>query len=335
MRGSFEHELTIYVAGLAVEHMPRRARTFTVGVGTHFRPTRLNDLLESLHAQTRHPDELIVVHSDDEPTIDVLRDHQERFSRDGVDLRRYARRSDTELVQEIRNRILDLATGDVVCFLDDDTVCSREWFESVRRTYENDRTVVAVGGPAIRSDPALEPSDELIRSQEPQNEITRHGDVIDLSGRWVPPSPVEAPVCRGANMSFRSDFLEAIDGFDAGYGGMGAFEEWDAMAKLRERGETLVYHPEALVYHIEEESGGTRREQESTWSGVHWYARNSVRFRRKHASTTFTRSVFHLVADGGALPPLWHRLLLLLSGDRSQFHWLRGYAGGVVDSFRK
>ena len=302
---------------------------FTVGVGTHFRPDRLAALFESLYRQAHHPDELIVIHSNDDATVDVLQEHEGRFEERGIDFRRARKDPDTELVQEIRNRIIALANGDVICFLDDDTVCLPNWFESIRQAYEENPDVVAVGGPAIKSDAELEPYDELDDSSEPKNEITVHGGVRDESGRWVPPEPVVVDICRGANMSFRKSFLEDVGGFDTGYKGLGAFEEWDVMAKLNDG--SLLYHPDAFVYHIEETEGGTRKEQESAWSGVYWYARNSVRFRRNHASKGFARSLAHLFFRGGSLPPIWLRFGKLLLGSRVQFHWLRGYFDGVLD----
>lgn len=304
----------------------------TVGIGTHHRPRRLDDLLDGLHDQSRPPDEVVLVYSGDAETAEVIRDHRDRFEDAGVDLDRLSKRPDTDCVQAIRNRIVGVSDGDAVCFLDDDTVPTDGWLEAIQSTYEDGHDVAGVGGPAIRADRTLEPTDDIVRTAEKLNRVTKYGEVVDASGCWIPPHPVDVDVCRGANMSFGREVLEDIGGFDVGYGGKGSFEEWDAMVRARARGGRIVYHPDALVYHLESRTGGTRRARTDDRPETYWFARNSIRFRRKNYPDTYGRSLLRLlVASGGEAPPVLKRVALLpTAGGRRHANWLRGYLDGVL-----
>lgn len=303
---------------------------YTVAIPTHYRPTLLDGLLESLLQQTASFDELLVVDPGDEESSEVIRKRLPEFESEGVDVGHYHRRPDTDTLQEIRNRIIELASGDVLCFLDDDTVCTERWLESVKRTYERDPAVVCVGGPAIRADTDLNPSNDLIETDDKLNSVSKYGFVTDMSGRWVPSSPTEVDVCRGANMTFRKSTLEAVGGFDPEYGGPGAFEEWDVMVKVGRRGR-IVYHPDAFVYHIESERGGSRLEYSDGPPGTYWFARNSVRFRKQNFPETYRHSLLkQCFGSERSLPPMWRRLeRLLVRGETEQIPWIRGFLHGV------
>lgn len=299
---------------------------FVVAVPTYHRPGALERFLEALAEQTLPPNRVFVVGAADDPGTDrVISDAREDWPGDAI---RYETQDPEGNLQSVRNRILSATDADVVCFLDDDTVPESSWFRTVVETFERSGATV-VGGPAIRARADLTPTERILRSPEPQNVVTDSGLVTDLSHRWIPPEPVDVDVCRGANMAIERSAIEAVGGFDPGYGGPGMFEEWDALTRIRARGHRIRYHPDATVHHLETREGGTRTGNDRP--GTYWYARNSLRFRRRNAANPWqSLASLAVTGGGGGLPSVAGRLLSLGSGDWDQRHWLLGYLHGLM-----
>lgn len=305
---------------------PREAGlTFTVAVVTRDRTDRLRRLLESLCDQTRPPMEIIVVNNGTtDPTGDAL-DTDDT----SVPVRLIERDAGADLPGG-RNVAIEAAEGDVICFLDDDTVAEPTWLEGIEAGYESGSDVVAVGGPSIASDESLRPLRRCRRDDENINELNRYGEESDHSGHWVPPGPVRTEKLQGSNMSFKLDVLEAVGGFDADYKGYPLFEDTDVFARLWQRDATVIYTPEAFVYHLRATDGGwpSGRDHEY-W---YWFARNSIRYRKQNFPETYPASLVRLlVYTEHHPPPIWRQLCAaLVSGDRRYLSQLRGYVDGVL-----
>ncbi|MFB6199898.1 MAG: glycosyltransferase family 2 protein, partial [Candidatus Nanohaloarchaea archaeon] len=231
-----------------------------------------------------------------------------------------------------RNRIIEKAEGDVICFLDDDTVCSDDWLEAIEETYQENPEAAGVGGPALDVNEDLELLHDIERNEESQCTISRYGEIADRSDVWVPPETVEVDIFRGANMSFRKDLLEKIGGFDPGYGGNGYREETDVMVRVSREGGKLLYNPDAKVYHIQADSGGARMYGKELY---YWKGRNHIRFLKKNAQGSYLISLLMtLFSPGGYLPPLWKIPLLFLNGNREITWLLRGYLDGYMNGVK-
>ncbi|WP_436911669.1 glycosyltransferase family 2 protein [Halosimplex marinum] len=310
-----------------------RAIETTVGIATHMRPAYLDDLLERLGEQTRPADEILVIDdSPDDRSREVVADHREHtFSGTPTELRYERMAGDGTNQQDARNRIVGDATGDLLCFLDDDTVPVEEWLEETVAAYESDPSVVGVGGPALRTDEDLELVDEVDPDPPARNRVTEYGEVVDASGMWVPEQPVYTDILRGANMTFETEALRRVGGFDNSFGGPAIFEEWDLMVRVSRACGDLVYHPDVVVYHIEAESGGSRAADKSQRPGTYWYARNSLLFRKKLFDDRYYRSLARLFCRGteSGIAPVWRRLVRLPVRP-AEYHWLRGYADGIL-----
>lgn len=297
---------------------------FTVAIVTYDRPRCIDRLLDSLQTQTRRPDEIIVVNNGENGhTAAVVEEHAPAFERLGSDLR-HLERSDTNLPAG-RNAALETATGDVICFLDDDTIASESWLEGIRRGYELDEDVVAVGGPSLAVDETLTPRFEPDRSATNRNRLNRYGEACDSTRYWIPPHPVRTDLLQGSNMSFKIPSLASIGGFDPIYGdGYPLFEDTDVMAKYWHRDDTLIYHPDALVYH--------ERVARNDSSYHYWFARNSVRFRRRNFSERYYRSLLRMLLwRQYSPPPVWRQLAsVLIHGDEQNVARIRGYIDGIV-----
>lgn len=303
---------------------------YTIGIVTYERPDCLERALRSLLDQQRSPEEVIIIGDGERrPARNVVNRLSSEFKASEIPLR-YRHRENGGKIQTARNEILELAVGDVICFIDDDVVCDPGWLAAIDegyRTYD----VASVGGPTIKTNGDLQPVNQPLKTESGVNVANDYGEIVDTSGRWIPPRPVKTDVFRGANMSFETSVLEEIGGFDGDYEGPEIFEEWDVMVRVRNRGESLLYHPSARVDHVEVMEGGSRSKLRDGLPGSYWYARNSVLFRKKHAEERYRRSLLRLLALGTEdnLPTILRRVAILLRrGDLQQLPWLRGYASG-------
>lgn len=107
------------------------------------RPNALKALLNSVKVQSLYPDEIIIVDgSTDTETQDIF--FQKKFE----NLKYFkVEESDRGLTKQRNfgiNKVSDAI--DIVCFLDDDTILSRKYFENLITTYDAYPKALAVGG---------------------------------------------------------------------------------------------------------------------------------------------------------------------------------------------
>lgn len=307
----------------------------TIAIVTYERPDILRRTLDSILDQTTVPDEVIIIDdSSGNETERTVADLRTAIAENGINFT-YRHRDANSGMADARNNAIALASGDVICFIDDDVVCEPEWLSGIIEGYQQYPAAVAVGGPAIDTDTNLNPIPDLIDCRQNPNIMDKYGGTIDKSDRWVPPHPVPTDLLRGANMSFRTSILEEIGGFDNDYEGSALYEDTDVMARLWKRNETVLYHPKARVNHIQLEDKFTRKStDEVAW---YWEARNSIIFRKKNFDDVFLMSLIQLLIFPAypPPPPIYKQLYaLLIWQDQRQIRRLRGYIDGLVVASR-
>lgn len=121
---------------------PADRLTATVIVPTYERPAELKRCLASLAAQTRPPEELLVI---DDGRLDAV---PCREALEAAGVRVTLRRKQTPGVTESRNLGLDLASGDIVFLSEDDVVLFPDYVERIMAVFEADaeETIAGVGG---------------------------------------------------------------------------------------------------------------------------------------------------------------------------------------------
>jgi len=137
-------------------------------VPTHDRPTFLAEALDSITAQTRQPDEVVVV--DDHPSESTAAITRAANSRSGPGIS-YVAHPDGNGASSSRNRGAALGTGETLAFLDDDDLWEPTYLETATRRLDEDRHAAVVtwmtvtdgrGGFAERSiREGLQPADAL------------------------------------------------------------------------------------------------------------------------------------------------------------------------------
>jgi len=146
-----------------------------------------------------------------------------------------------------RNRGAELASGDVVAFLDDDAIADAEWIERLVEGYET-RDAIAVGGKMTPEWVAGKPDflpEEFYWLIGVQHRGT--GEGID--------TPAEVRNTNGSNISFQRDVFLDLDGFDTEIGGRKGDKnlqggETELCARMAaEYGQGVYYVPSAEVAH--------------------------------------------------------------------------------------
>ena len=223
----------------------------SVIIPTYRRGAELRRCLEALAQTTRPPDEtLVAVAEGDEETRALLEGLHELGGRLGLRL------VSSPVAGQIpqMNAALAQATGEVVCFTDDDCVPHRDWLERLAAPYA-DPQVGGVGGRDV-----VHLGERI--STEPGRQVGRltwWGRLIGNHHHEFPPGLVEVAHLKGANMSFRRALLP---GFDLRMvGGSCALNDTDASLTVAQGGCRLLYDPQAVVEHYPAARAGasTRR----------------------------------------------------------------------------
>lgn len=194
----------------------------TVAIPCYNGAAYLEATIRSVLAQSRPADEVLVI---DDGSSDGS----------GEIAARYPVRLVTHNVNQglsaARNTAIDECAGDILAFIDVDALADEHWLERLLACYEDD-TVSGVGGPGIEA------------------------QIHNIADRWRARHAAQgfnyrrlrpAPHLFGLNMSFRREALAGVGGFDTSL--RTNAEDMDVGYRLADRGHTLLYQPEAQVFH--------------------------------------------------------------------------------------
>jgi hypothetical protein len=187
---------------------------------------QLNAAVASLRAQTRPPDEIVLVSDTNHELLARLRD---TFPGLHVVANRFA-----PGLSGARNTGVAAANGSILAFVDDDALAAADWLERLLPHYANP-CLQGVGG---RIDP-------IWLQRRPGWFPEEFGWVIGCSYRGQPETVAPVRNLIGCNMSFRRAVFESVGGFRADVGRsanqpMGC-EETELCIRLRQA------HPDALL----------------------------------------------------------------------------------------
>ncbi|WP_246982211.1 glucosyl-dolichyl phosphate glucuronosyltransferase [Halorientalis marina] len=145
---------------------------------------------------------------------------------------------------ESRNTGAEIATGDVVAFIDDDAVAAPDWVAELVEAYEK-RDAVAAGGKMVPQWVAGRP--DFLPAE--------FYWLVGVTQRGFADGPGEVRNTFGSNISFRRDVFLDLGGFDTDIGGRQGDAnlqggETELCARLQEEyGQGVYYNPEAEVAH--------------------------------------------------------------------------------------
>jgi glycosyltransferase involved in cell wall biosynthesis len=238
--------------------------TVTVAVCTRERPKDLARCLDSLKAMHHQPHQILVI--DNAPTSTRTREVVEGFPNVDYHCEPCAGLS------HARNTALELASGDIVAFVDDDVVVHPSWVSRIRTCFEDPKVMVATG---LVLPGELETPAQLIFERNFQffhqgyrRRYFDSGYFNTLKSEGVPVWCIGA----GANMAIRRT-RELGHKFDTClgpgvFGGCG--EDSEFWYHLLAEGWSIVYEPSACVFHFH------RRELSALRRLIHQYMKGHV-----------------------------------------------------------
>ena len=217
-----------------------------VAVATCGRPEALRNCLAAIAAQSRLPDQLIIV---DQQPLPETRGVVEQSGLPAIYLEQERRG-----LSASRNLALRTADADVLAVTDDDCFPDERWVEAVAAGFLSDVSPDAVTGPVLPP-PGDPPADMCALSMRPSRE-TR------LYSARVSPWRVGS----GANFAARVEMLREVGGWDErlGVGTRGlAGEDIDIVDRLLATGRRILYKGDVVMHHAWQ----TReRRRETRWS---------------------------------------------------------------------
>jgi glycosyltransferase involved in cell wall biosynthesis len=238
----------------------------SVLVPTYRRPDDLRRCLSALLAQTRRPEQVVIVVRDVDTDSHSVADAFKRGGADGIDV-------DIVTVSppgilSAMNLGLPRMTGDVLCFTDDDAEPLPDWLERIERWYL-DPSVVGVGG----RDLLVQQPDSLAGRCRVVGRRSWYGRIVGNHHLALePPWPVEVSVLKGVNMSYRRTALEGFRFDDRMASYSSSWHELDSGFFARRGGGRLIYDPSIQVRHYASpRPDGSRESPQAVYDHSHNY----------------------------------------------------------------
>jgi GT2 family glycosyltransferase len=207
----------------------------SVVIVTHNRCKDLEESLNSLFSLNETPSEIIVVdsHSTDD-THELVKRYPLKF----INI------NERSMVKA-RNMGFQHAKGEIVAYVDDDALVSKDWSKYILEPYEDERVAGVTGRVLPYGDG---------KALYVPGKYGAIGKVFDnglVLGNFDIPTqhPIDVDTLMGCNMSFRRDLLLKVGGFDENFRGSCYRDDTDLSLRLKRLNYRLIYHPKAIVRH--------------------------------------------------------------------------------------
>ena len=236
--------------------MPNVDHTFSVIVNTTDRAASLKILLQALeHQSYPHFEVIVVVGPTRDHTLDILKEYEGRLR---------VLHCPVANLSVSRNIGLRAARGEIVAYIDDDAVPSRNWLLQLNRIFANP-LIAATGGVVYLVHPAHS------AVQHRLGIISTLAEQYDVRAGLLDKLPPEGlgrfwtMRMMGANMAFRRSALMIVGGFDEFYEWV--YDDTDVAVRLASAGFLVQPTAEAPVYHV---PASSRNRVAFTFQGRWW-----------------------------------------------------------------
>ena len=236
----------------------------SVIIATLNRPDDLMAVLESLYAQARFPEEILVIdQSTDRRTEQLVSDFQARYPEKAACLR-YVYQEEKSLVKA-RNRGINCARGDVLSFLDDDVVLDERYFETILEVFERNPQIVALSGNTRVDWPWTGWKWTLRQVLHNIFLINHYNGRMTASGFGYPIYEREIECAKqvemlpGCNMNFRFSAI-GEERFDEWFTGYGYREDAEFSYRISKKGKVWMI-PDARLVHNYSRTGRLSEEE--------------------------------------------------------------------------
>ncbi len=289
------------------EQQARPDLSVTVVIPSYRRPAHLVKCLDGVMAGQRLPDEIVVVlrDIDSESRQALARWRQARTARGLPD-------PVVPAISYVYGQIPAMeigrqtASGDVICFIDDDCVPRRQWLQRILSHYA-DETVGGVGGRDV-----VHLGDTIVeRRVRVVGKITWWGRMIGNHHLLYSGGPVEVDHLKGANMSYRRALMKAFDLNMVR--GECLLNDTDASLWVRRQGYRLIYDPLAIVDHYPAprygESTRDLASPQAAYNNSHNWVYCLLKYQHPLQQVAFV--LYALLVGQGQMPGLAKYLLAL------------------------
>ncbi|MCS6827519.1 MAG: glycosyltransferase [Caldilinea sp.] len=236
--------------------MPNVEHTFSVIVNTTDRAASLKILLQALeHQSYPHFEVIVVVGPTHDNTLDILKEYEGRLR---------ILHCPVANLSVSRNIGLRAARGEIVAYIDDDAVPSRNWLLQLNRIFANP-LIAATGGVVYLVHPAHS------AVQHRLGIISALAEQYDVRSGLLDKLPTTGAErfwtmrMMGTNMAYRRSALLAIGGFEEFYEWV--YDDADVALRLAAAGFGVYPVQEAPVYHV---PASSRNREVFTYNGRWW-----------------------------------------------------------------
>lgn len=234
----------------------------------------LKDCLESIK-QFYDKDNIEIIIVDNSPP-ELLR----QFSETTFSEVRLVENYDNPGFGRANNQAAKMATGEILFFLNPDTLIKENIFQKIINIFEKDPRVGIVAPQLILPDLQLQPWAygheegfwKLIKNKFEKNQLNRGQDDLPFEVDWV----------SGAALAIRRDVFNKIDGFDKNF--FMYFEDRDLCYRVKKMGYKIIVLPEIKVIHFGGKSLTKNRERKK----IYYQAQNY--YWKKHCG--YLKSIF-------------------------------------------
>jgi GT2 family glycosyltransferase/glycosyltransferase involved in cell wall biosynthesis len=246
-RGFVAPRAPAYVLESAVRPLafePATAPRVSIIVPVFGNPLMTFTCLASVHAQTRGSFEVLVMDdASPEPVAEALRQVTGvRFERNAANLGFIGN----------CNRGAELARGDVLVFLNNDTIVTEGWLEALVGVLDQRADAGLVGARLVYPDGRLQEAGGLVWRDGSAWNYGRDDDPDRPEYNYVR----EVDYCSGACIAIRRALFAGLGGFDRRYD-PAYYEDTDLAFSVRAAGCKAYYQPLAKIVHFEGQTSGT------------------------------------------------------------------------------
>jgi glycosyltransferase involved in cell wall biosynthesis len=257
--------------------------SLTIVIATYNRAKSLNKCLKSLTIQSdKGFDILIIDGGSDDKTNEIIDNYKSKLSiRIIVD-----KKSHLAYIRDLGWR---KAKGEIIAWIDDDTIVEKQWVEAVKNAFKAEPlesfkarpyAIGGVTGPTVIPKKLLHKRDvfyfhttksvvgkllaKIYFSLFMQGEKYAIGKIYP-SGAWSPGSnfpqskklkkPIEVDYLEACNFAVVGKILEEVNGFDLNYKETSEWCEVDLAFRIRKAGYKLIFDPKVAVEHHVSSSG--------------------------------------------------------------------------------
>lgn len=153
-----------------------------------------------------------------------------------------------------RNTGVEYADGDLICFLDDDTIPDKNYIREIIYSFKN-HDIACLGGKIVAAWPQGIP---------PVWFDEKFGDIVGETSFGIESGFMkkdEFPF--GGNIAFRKEIFQIFNGFNENLGRKGnnyiTGEEMDLCYRLQENGYKFFYNHKAVVFHVVGENRASKK----------------------------------------------------------------------------